>query len=241
MISQFQNWTKEKRMLAARKRTARIAAMTPEQRSAWTKAWVEKKRQTVLEKYSKLMRPGKFFCSRCNRYKNPECFYAAEMKLLSRRGLCRVCKRKSQNASNARHPETGRSRSERNRKKEPAHARWSTISQNAKKKGRKFISLPEFKEWFVTQKDECVYCGMSQAESMAMFKRSLCIDRKDNSQSYILGNIALACHRCNTVKSCYLTYDQMMIVAKMFFRPKDDLLLVDWYVDKLLDDFVPLT
>jgi hypothetical protein len=55
---------------------------------------------------------------------------------------------------------------------------------------------------------------------MVMFKRSLCIDRKDNSQSYVLGNIALACHRCNTVKSCYLTYDQMMTVASMFFRPK---------------------
>lgn len=51
----------------------------------------------------------------------------------------------------------------------------------------------------------CVYCGGMD---------SLQLDRKDNAVGYVQTNVVPACKRCNTVKSMYLSYDQMMTVAK---------------------------
>jgi|ERR1044072_4858102 hypothetical protein len=50
----------------------------------------------------------------------------------------------------------------------------------------------------------CVYCGGPHHA----------IDRKDNAVGYIPSNTVSSCHRCNNIKCQYLTYDQMMIVAK---------------------------
>lgn len=34
---------------------------------------------------------------------------------------------------------------------------------------------------------------------------------------YVIGNIVLACTRCNSVKNGYLTYEQMKEVAQKYF------------------------
>ncbi len=79
------------------------------------------------------------------------------------------------------------------------------------------MPISDFIAWHNSQEKKCSYCSMTQDESMVNFSRSLCVDRMDNSKGYLIGNVTLACHRCNTIKSCYLTFDQMIIVAKMFF------------------------
>ena len=49
----------------------------------------------------------------------------------------------------------------------------------------------------------CEYCG-GPHES---------VDRKDNNVGYTQANCVSACKRCNTVKSFYLTYDEMFKVV----------------------------
>lgn len=82
------------------------------------------------------------------------------------------------------------------------------------------MGLAEFKVWFNEQKPECVYCGLKNTSSLAVFKQNLSIDRTNNKKGYTKGNIVLACRKCNMVKSSHLTFNQMMTVAKMFFRNK---------------------
>lgn len=97
---------------------------------------------------------------------------------------------------------------------------WSNIVGRSMRKGFAVMGRAEFVAWYESEKKECSYCGINEKLARMLFERFLAVDRKDNKVGYVQGNICLACHRCNLVKSAFLTYDQMMTVAAMFFQPK---------------------
>jgi len=88
------------------------------------------------------------------------------------------------------------------KKVEPGMARWISIVTRAKRKGL---------DCNVTHQDildiielPCVYCGSTERIE---------VDRKDSFKGYTTDNVAPACHRCNTIKSNVVSYDEMIFIA----------------------------
>jgi hypothetical protein len=82
------------------------------------------------------------------------------------------------------------------------------------------ISKDEFVEWYLSQKDECSYCGLkfSQLKQLKLkhyggYYVSWDIDRVDSTRPYEIGNLALSCFLCNTAKSNYLSGSEAKIVG----------------------------
>lgn len=44
------------------------------------------------------------------------------------------------------------------------------------------------------------------------------IDRKDNNKGYIMGNITLACKRCNIIKGKWFTEQEMLEIADRYLK-----------------------
>jgi len=87
----------------------------------------------------------------------------------------------------------------------------------------------EFIEWYESQPKICVYCGLTEQEFIKAFQphykrkmKRLTVDRKNNDKDYTLDNIVLACHRCNSIKSDWFTYDEMKEIAKKYIIPRID-------------------
>ena len=98
---------------------------------------------------------------------------------------------------------------------------WSHLGHNStgKKKERK-ISKEDFIKWYVIQKKQCIYCGIKEKDLKNDWRIKtkgvrLEIDRKDNNQPYILGNLSLACRYCNITKSDIFNYQEMRIIGKI--------------------------
>ena len=84
----------------------------------------------------------------------------------------------------------------------------------------------EFVKWWNSHPKICAYCGITQ-EEFANFQehykmkiRRMTIDRKDNNGQYTLNNIVMACHRCNSIKSDWFTYDEMKEIAEKYMKPR---------------------
>lgn len=83
------------------------------------------------------------------------------------------------------------------------YSRFMSIRYRATKRGLDFDLTAEWIEKLLAL--PCVYCNEYEIPQL---------DRKDNQKGYTTDNVVPACKRCNTVKSMYLTYDEMMIVAE---------------------------
>jgi len=91
---------------------------------------------------------------------------------------------------------------------------------------RILISRKEFNEWYDLQPQVCHYCDLPkkhlksfmQAYGSRWFRFT--IDCIDNEMGYALGNLVLACDKCNSVKSNILSHDEMKYVGKFFIKPK---------------------
>lgn len=87
------------------------------------------------------------------------------------------------------------------------------------------ITREDFVEWYNKQPKQCVYCDILEEDIhlMADYYRSesrLTIDCMDNNAGYFIGNIVLACGRCNFLKSNLLSYDEMIHYAHTYIKPK---------------------
>jgi 5-methylcytosine-specific restriction endonuclease McrA len=99
---------------------------------------------------------------------------------------------------------------------------YDVIKQGAKKRGVEFlIQRQSFIHWFNSQQKQCYYCKRTENEVMAdevIIRKKmtrLTIDRMINSKGYEDDNLALACMRCNSIKSNFFTPDEMMIIGKI--------------------------
>lgn len=85
----------------------------------------------------------------------------------------------------------------------PIYSRYASTRYRATKKQIPFDLTQELIEYILNQ--PCEYCGQLD---------NIQLDRKVGNLGYIPDNVVPACKRCNTVKSMYLSHEQMMVVAK---------------------------
>jgi hypothetical protein len=111
---------------------------------------------------------------------------------------------------------------------------YITLRSNSKKGNRTFsLTFEDFEIWFINQEQKCHYCNRTLEQSkednkfINKFTR-LSVDRKDNIKGYDLKNMVLACYRCNSIKSDFFTYEEMLEIGKIISHKlyKDMLLYV---------------
>ena len=87
-------------------------------------------------------------------------------------------------------------------------------------------SKKEFVNWCNQQEQKCVYCDIPVELLKPLewgakqYRNRLTIDREDNNQGYIIGNICLACGECNRAKNNYWTAEETRIMAQREIKPK---------------------
>lgn len=179
----------------------------------------------ATERFFEGLKKGVISCGRCKTEQPTNNFSKSPNRRGNRKfhAYCKPCSKVMFRDWAARNPEKIRARRGRAKARDainPAPRKWGVLARRAADHGLAFMGRSEFVRWWALQLKSCVYCGLGNDASKAMFKKGLGVDRMDNSMGYVTGNIALACHRCNMVKSSHLSFEQMMTVAAMFFRPK---------------------
>lgn len=101
--------------------------------------------------------------------------------------------------------------------------RYRKLRNNARKIPVE-MTQAEFATWYNSQDRACAYCGIAEEIMLATQKdtkkQRLTIDRMDNSVCYRLGNITLACFRCNNNKSAFFTYQQWKLIGDTMIKPR---------------------
>ena len=88
------------------------------------------------------------------------------------------------------------------------------------------VSREEFMKWYEPQSKKCVYCDIPEKKlkylSGPHYNRvhRLTVDCIDNAVGYALGNMVLACNRCNFIKSNVFTFEEMKVIGSQFLKPK---------------------
>jgi len=88
------------------------------------------------------------------------------------------------------------------------------------------VTRKEFTVWYTNTPKTCVYCDLKEEDlpniddSYNNKSLRMSVDAIDNSLGYFIGNIALCCHRCNSLKSDILTFDEMREFAQKYIKPK---------------------
>jgi transposase-like protein len=83
-----------------------------------------------------------------------------------------------------------------------------------------------FVQWYDSQPKKCAYCDIPQDKLGGTQDKyndknlRLSVDCKINLMGYILGNLVLACSRCNAIKSDFFTHAEMIFIGQNFVKPK---------------------
>ena len=155
------------------------------------------------------------YCKQCNNEKS---------NIYQKSGQGRLTTRLRQKMDRINHPEITREKYKLLKRKynKTAAGKYWNLRGQAKRSGTDFnITQEEFETWFNSQDRHCVYCAQElsfgkggHGNAMDM----LTIDRRDNLVGYFIGNIVLACRRCNTIKGGWFTFDQMIEIATKYLR-----------------------
>jgi len=88
------------------------------------------------------------------------------------------------------------------------------------------ISRKDFIEWHENEPKVCVYCDLPEEllnkffDSYNYIANRLTVDCKDNELGYSVGNLVLACKRCNSIKSDLFSFEEMREIGQKFIKPK---------------------
>lgn len=159
-------------------------------------------------------------CPECRKRKPLAEFGIHRRAKSGRQTYCRKCTGLRQRIFRAENLEQYRAKEKRSHHRNRDSQIWRQFERRSVKHGTPVVPRLEFRKWYAEQKKTCVFCGMNEEKAVAVFGRRLNIDRKVTAEGYVLWNMCLACQRCNLVKNGYLTYEQMMIVADMFFKER---------------------
>jgi hypothetical protein len=86
--------------------------------------------------------------------------------------------------------------------------RWFDARSKAKRRSLVWeLTLEYYRD--AVENRPCHYCGK------VIVCRSCGLDRKDNSKGYVVGNVVPCCWDCNTMKSKFLSYDEMKLIWAM--------------------------
>ena len=84
--------------------------------------------------------------------------------------------------------------------------RFFRLKHNAKDRNKKFkLTFEEFCRIRTYKNEECFYCGTTHGP--------FSIERLDNAKGYSVSNCAVACWRCNKMKSKDFTMEEMKILG----------------------------
>lgn len=115
------------------------------------------------------------------------------------------------------------------------NGRWQNLKRRSKEKGTAYCTADEFKEWYEKEPKVCRYCGIEEAflsKYLDGNKTSLHIDRRENNKGYVVGNMGLACHACNsTMKGCRTEFFVSVVMAAILKAHMLDEYHL-WYVSK---------
>jgi hypothetical protein len=114
---------------------------------------------------------------------------------------------------------------------------YHICKHGAMRRNIEIMSRNEFIDWWNSTSNTCEYCGITaelqkdisiflkdyndadrfllacKSYTSGHIKHRLSIDRKENNQGYITGNLAKACFICNSVKGAIISYDTMKQIA----------------------------
>lgn len=156
-------------------------------------------------------------CPDCGVDKDAASFDRCSRAKSGRQTYCKPCKRRRSESSPNRRAVVAKYRGSHQ-----AGITYRTLARRALASGQFVMPRPDFIAWHAAQEKCCAYCGMSADQALAKFGHNLHVDRKDCAVGYVESNICLACHRCNVVKSRYLTHAQMKEVAQRYFLGAHD-------------------
>lgn len=102
---------------------------------------------------------------------------------------------------------------------------WAYMNNCLRKHLNFPVTMAEFIP-FTTQ--NCYYCGREPSNTMQKLKHSdeillyQGVDRKSNVRGYVLDNLVPCCHPCNSIKGNHLTYDEMIQLAPLLRKLRED-------------------
>ncbi len=99
---------------------------------------------------------------------------------------------------------------------------WYSISSRCKKRNREYLSYSAFQSWYSKQVQQCCYCGVRPEQLSYPIKHhnDMSIDRMNNSKGYTIDNICLCCHKCNSNKGEFFTWQEWQHIAETVIRPR---------------------
>ena len=102
-----------------------------------------------------------------------------------------------------------------------ARERYHIVKRHCRRYGRPFTwDKADFIDWYDNQAKVCHYCGIAlglQTKQLGNQLDNLTLDRRNAGKEYSRENVVLACRRCNSVKSSWLTDNQMLEIADKYF------------------------
>lgn len=105
---------------------------------------------------------------------------------------------------------------------------YTNLLRSAKKRGLDICQRQSFVVWHNSIKKTCAYCDIP-VELVNKFdpllpggrpNQRLTVDRIDPKVGYVMGNMTLACFRCNATKSDFFNSSEMRILAQQFIKPR---------------------
>ena len=132
------------------------------------------------------------------------------------RGLCRKCydrehhiaHKVSRNAQSRAYGKTDAGKQARRRNARKLRTRYNVTRSSAKKRGIAFSLDQVYYELLITE-HPCYYCGGSLPETGSG------LDRVDNTQGYVFGNVVPCCKSCNKFKGDLLSADEARMLISM--------------------------
>jgi hypothetical protein len=95
---------------------------------------------------------------------------------------------------------------------------WDLKTANKKHNIITTWSKSDFLEWFQKSDKVCYYCSCPLLMFSISDYNGYTLDRLDSTKGYNEDNVVFACRRCNTVKSKWLTSQQMLEIACKYFK-----------------------
>jgi len=163
-------------------------------------------------------------CSRCG-WQPIDRFNSSRRRWDGLQPYCRDC----QNTTVKQWQQDNRDRYHRRHKQYDRHRRihqtaghiYTRVRHSAKKRKIDYCDRTEFITWWNETSDVCEYCGIEVTELRQLWPEikgamyRLSVERKDNRQGYVMGNMVKACFVCNLMRNGFLSHAE----AKQFLGP----------------------
>lgn len=160
-------------------------------------------------------------CMRCHKKyaRNTQNFLPDKRRKDGMTNWCRECSREYDRQYRAKHSTLLK---ENHRKYDNSPKRAYLRLKQSVKRFTVTITQEEFVKWYNSQQKKCCYCGIEEIKlplDLDSFNRRtprLTIDRKDSKKGYELGNLALCCLRCNSIKADFFTPLEMEEIGHFY-------------------------